>query len=117
MTGLRLVGVTLAQRFGKGLLCGIPGLIQGFLVMGSRYEAGFEGRRRQVHTGFEHAMEETIENLLVAFHHLGEVADHNDPSQIGATTKVEAVARAMIHRFGGLEQFSNRWFEFYNLGP
>jgi hypothetical protein len=39
--------------------------------MRRRYEAGFEGRRREIMAGVEHRVEKAIESLRVALHHLG----------------------------------------------
>ena len=41
--------------------------------------------------------------------------DSCDPSKYGATTRIEVVVRAMIDRFGGLEQFAEEWTAFLRL--
>lgn len=41
--------------------------------------------------------------------------DPANPRNVGARTRTEAVLRAMLSRFGGLDQFSRDWFEFLRL--
>jgi hypothetical protein len=50
-------------------------LDDGIAVLG-RHEAGFEGRRREVHAGIQHLVEEAVEALLVALHDLGVAGRH-----------------------------------------
>jgi len=41
--------------------------------------------------------------------------DASSPESFGARTRAEAVLRAMLARFGGLERFADDWFEFIVL--
>ncbi len=41
--------------------------------------------------------------------------DPSDPRSFGAKTRTEAVVRAMLTRFGGLERFADDWFQFLKL--
>ena len=44
--------------------------------------------------------------------YLEQASDASDPRNYGCTTRTEAIVRAMMMRFGGLDQFVGFWFEF-----
>ena len=41
--------------------------------------------------------------------------DMSNPASFGATTRSEAIVKAMLTRFGGLEKFADEWFRFLRL--
>ena len=56
--------------------CRVHSLGNHGIIMHRRDKAGLERRRRQIHTGIEHRVEELIEALFVAGHHFRIIARH-----------------------------------------
>src|SRR5690606_13105803 len=71
-------------QLGKGPLGRVQGDLQLGLAMGDGGEARLEGRGRQVYAAFQHQVEEAVEALGIAGHHVGEGLDAVGPAEVQA---------------------------------